>query len=460
MKTSKKVLIFVLVLAMLSMCFAGCATAPSEESPGQSTPADTSSTTPSEDGQEPAESGDSDLHEIYQLAASGATELSGIISPDTQSRADVDKAWPMEDDGDGVLTIGWTEINQDNDWFVGVRLAAEAKAKEYGFELIFMNADNDVTKQSEHIDTFITQGVDIIVVDPVNQTGPVQDINRAVEAGIPVVCIGTVPEDCKALTTIAFANFFCGWEAGLYIGTQFEADETINAALMPGKLGNTTAESRVTGAVAGVLYSRMEALGTPYACEEDAWLDAYNIFESVRNSGKATFDEAKFNVVGYGEGDWTIEGGLNAAEDIITANAGSLNLFLPDNDFEAVGCITAIENAGYTTDEIKVGTSADGTLEGINLVGEGKLLCTGTMSGPQVGAGGIEFINDIVNNGFDPNDLLIGSFFTPTCITADNYTDYLNDDPTGFDGKFYKTPEWNGVQTYSEWKEEQEANSN
>ena len=69
-----------------------------------------------------------------------------------------------------------------------------------------------------------------------------------------------------------------GYGAGEYAGSTFAKDEPINIGAIPGKLGNTTAESRTGGMVGGVIAARQKALGT-FICKEDAILTGFKLWE-------------------------------------------------------------------------------------------------------------------------------------------------------------------------------------
>ena len=80
------------------------------------------------------------------------------------------------------------------------------------------------------------------------------DIQRAVDAGIPVIAIGAAPSgEAPILTTISDNAYQVGYGAGEYAGGTFAKDEPINIGAIPGKLGNTTAESRTGGMVGGIV---------------------------------------------------------------------------------------------------------------------------------------------------------------------------------------------------------------
>lgn len=217
--------------------------------------------------------------------------------------------------------------------------------------------------------------------------------------------------------------------------------------MIVGVMGSSCTESRLCGAVSGILKQRMEAKGTPYASDEDAWLAGYNLFEEIKSNGKGGSDEAGFQVTGYGTGDWTIEGGLAAAEDLCTANAG-MNLMISENDFMAAGALKALTSANMK-DQVKIGSVADGTREGLDLIKSGDLLCTGLNSGIEQGEWAIDFIHAIFEEGKDCSDLPLESLFTPGVISKEN-VDEMYDESIGF----YKTQEFQFPQSIPELKAE------
>lgn len=442
----KKLLSLVMALALVAAGLTGCSPAAEEEKPETAAPAESNEaqSSPEEaDTPAPQEEAADGVHEIYQLMPQ--LSLAGIVDPNQSDRTGLDKAWPKTPKDPEKLVIGWSEINQSSDWFIAVKTSAEEQAKKYGYTLEFLVANDDTQAQSQHVDTFITKGVDIIVVDPVNSSAPVEDINRAVEAGIPVLCTGAVPEDCAALTTLCSNTYMNGYEVGKYTAAQFDADEEIIATMLVGVMGSSCTESRLCGAVAGILSARMEAKGTPYASDEDAWLAGYYMFEEIKKSGKATNAEAGFTVAGYGTGSWTVEGGLAAAEDLCTANA-DMNLMLCENDFMGAGGIRALKSAGIF-DNVTVAAVADGTTAGLDLIKSGELLCTGLNSGFEQGAWAIDFIHAIFEEGADCNNLPLGSYFTPGVIHAGNVDDYYEEGSV-----FYKSKEFTFPRNIAEIK--------
>jgi ribose transport system substrate-binding protein len=373
-----------------------------------------------------------DVEKIYTLMPN--TALSGVLDPNMPDRKDIQKAWPKTPADPAKIKVGWSEITMGNPFFVEIAKGAQKTAEKYGFAFDLQVADGDLQRQCSHIDTFITNAMDVIVVDPTDTLGVSRCINRAVDAGIPVVTVGTVPEsDARVLTTITPNPFANGFGAGEYIAKNAGKDTAITAAMIIGVVGNSTSESRLSGMISGIVHERMVELGLS-AKKEDAMLRGFELFQKLKQGGSFEDAELKFNVVALGEGNWTEEGGLAAAEDILTAHASKLNYIFTDNDFMGLGAIRALRNIGKTG-EIKVGAPSDGSREALAAVKRGDLLVTGPWSGEQTGVAAIEFVNNIFNKGLDASNLPMGSYFTSFTITPENVDEYIDPNP---ENKFYK----------------------
>ena len=54
-------------------------------------------------------------------------------------------------------------------------------------DVLYQNADQDTTKQQSQVEAMVTQGVDVIVLDPVDSTSAAGLVTRAQQADIPVI---------------------------------------------------------------------------------------------------------------------------------------------------------------------------------------------------------------------------------------------------------------------------------
>ncbi|MDV2887589.1 substrate-binding domain-containing protein, partial [Alkalihalophilus pseudofirmus] len=88
--------------------------------------------------------------------------------------------------GGKKIKVGFAIKTQDSPYFVTLVKAVEKYAKKEGWELTVLDANGDTAKEAENMETFITQGMDLIFLDCIEPDAAVPSINKAKEAGIGV----------------------------------------------------------------------------------------------------------------------------------------------------------------------------------------------------------------------------------------------------------------------------------
>ncbi|MEG2834345.1 MAG: substrate-binding domain-containing protein, partial [Ruthenibacterium sp.] len=81
----------------------------------------------------------------------------------------------------------------DDNFMTLYRNALQEKLEGMGYEVTVVDGKNDQATQSEQVDTFISQGVDVLVVNLVQSTAATTVIDKAKAADIPVVFINREP---------------------------------------------------------------------------------------------------------------------------------------------------------------------------------------------------------------------------------------------------------------------------
>ncbi|WP_286182383.1 sugar ABC transporter substrate-binding protein [Rhizobium sp. ICMP 5592] len=89
------------------------------------------------------------------------------------------------------FVVGYANM-ADTDVFVMARKTAfiNAAKTDPNIDIKFTDANNDASKQLDQIDNLIAQKVNAIVVVPVDYQGIVPGVEKANEAGIPVIALG------------------------------------------------------------------------------------------------------------------------------------------------------------------------------------------------------------------------------------------------------------------------------
>ncbi len=442
----KKLLACIIVLAMAALPLAACGgSGGGSGAASGSTPAATSGSGAASTGGDTSAASGSELSSYEQLMQmEDILPLSGVQPTHLDSRADVQKALPVEPKDD--VTIGWAAASLGSTFFVGMMDSAKQAAEDYGYTLIEQNANFDLALQQTQIDTFITQKVDAIVLNAVDLHSSTADIARCVEAGIPVVVTGPTAanDDYQMVTTLLSGSNESGFQVGISCAEElYKPGEVLTVGMTISKMSDADSNSRPCGWISGYLYQKAEMDGKPYESKYDAILEGYNYWLELKNKGKLDISDQGLNFVGVGVGDGTdAAAGQKASSDLLTAHQ-DMDLLIVEMDSQLPGVIQEIKQHSLTPGEsLKVVTCADGTREALDYIKSGEVMATATNIPYYNGKGAVDLIHGIFSGEFDANDMPANSFTPTMCITADNVDEYYD---ATLD--FAKYSEWTPVTT-------------
>ena len=318
--------------------------------------------------------------------------------------------------------VGFAQKTLENEFQTaladGVKKAGEAK----GWEVTVLDAKNDIINEQTNMETFISQDYDLIYINVVDTEAATASIEAAVDAGIPVIAIDSHVEDgAPVVTRISAPDRENGRAVGLYAATQYDKKDKIKAAVLSGNKGNPGGKDRRVGEFCGIIEGRTGCT------EEEAWKLAETFEQDLTDNGKAVNEDANFEIVAQGWGNWTTDEGLPAMEDILVAN-GDINCLLGENDSMLIGGMQAIEDAGKT-DQIQIFAAADAMKGALELIKEGGCYkATGLNNPTAVGEKAIEVGGEILEDGKDPSSYEATVTTEPICVNADNVANYYNPD--------------------------------
>lgn len=157
----KKGLVWLVVAVMLAVMLAGCG---QPATPAQESPSESAEQTKAADGNE------------------AATE-------------------PAQGN-DGKKTVAFVCIDMQGAFWVDMMRGGEQAAKDYGIDIVFKSGEGSLEKQISLIENLVVQGVDCIIVDPLDKQGIIPAIEKAGKAGIPVITAGNEIETDYNVCTI------------------------------------------------------------------------------------------------------------------------------------------------------------------------------------------------------------------------------------------------------------------
>lgn len=242
-----------------------------------------------------------------------------------------------------LVRIGFAQVGHESDWRAANTNDYQSTfTAENGYELAFVDANNDHAAQLEAVRSFIEQDMDYIVICPVQEAGWETVLGEAQEAGIPVIIADrSVNADPALYTAAVFTDMVVeGETAGNWLAEYLNGEEA-NILVIEGSVGSSAALGRSEG------FNNI-------AAQNDNW----KILDSQ-------------------DGDFTQAGGQEVMESFLKSYSGQFNVVVCHNDNEAYGAMDAMDAAGitYGVDGDIILISFDATKDGLGYTLEGKINC-------------------------------------------------------------------------------------
>ncbi len=273
----KKIIGLLVAIMLVAAIFAGCSTGAATSSASTDTSA---------------------------AASAAAAETAAETQPDA---AATESAAAVDDPAD--ITIGFSNITLTTDFLIDLQEGIEEKAKELGINVICVNPEMDANEQISEIESFISQKVDAIILDPCDAEASSPCVEKAQEAGIPVVNVNSV----------------CSSEPDAFVGS----DDKQAAYLAIDALAEAVGGKGKIAMMHGNPGQSAEVLRSEGAMEQ---LQKYPDMELIAE------DTAH----------WNRDEAMTLTENWIQAYGDELVGIFAQNDEMGIGVCNAIDNAGLT----------------------------------------------------------------------------------------------------------------
>lgn len=291
----------------------------------------------------------------------------------------------QKDAGEKKMKVGYVFSVMTHEWYQNILQGAEARADELGIDLVTADANMDINKQIGAAENLLAQGVDALIITPVDAKAMAPIVQMARQAGVPVLSESNVIEGAE--TFVGISNYESAKSVGKWYADYARSQGISPKALIVGFPNYEDCRQRVAGF--------KDAL-------KESGLD-YEIKQEVDAGG----DKEK---------------ALLVSQDALTAHP-DINVIFGINDNSATGGMAAYQEAGL--DESRLTVIGFG-FEGV--VGQSALL-NGTpykaalaMFPNYVGVACVDAAVKAANGESLPEH-----YMTPTvAINADNFDQYYN----------------------------------
>jgi ribose transport system substrate-binding protein len=147
--------------------------------------------------------------------------------------------------------IGMSQCNLGEPWRVQMNADVKKAADEHPeLEVIFKDAQNDSLVQRSHVEEFVAQKVDLIIISPKEAAPLTEPVAKAFEAGIPVIVLDRAVLGDKYTSFIGADNVKIGREAGKWVARTLGGKGAI--VELKGLMTSTPGQDRHKGFIEGL----------------------------------------------------------------------------------------------------------------------------------------------------------------------------------------------------------------
>jgi ribose transport system substrate-binding protein len=271
---------------------------------------------------------------IAMLVLSACSQESALLEEDEGTK-----------DGTDVKKIGFSISTLNNPFFVTLSEGAKSVSKDLGVELVIIDAQDDASKQASDVEDLIQQGVDLLLINPVDSSAVGASVESANAAGVPVITVDRSAESGEIVSHIASDNVAGGKLAGEFLLEQ--VGEGAKVVMLEGVAGSSAARDRGEGFLTAV--------------------------------------EGKVDLVSSQTANFNRSEGLTVMENMLQANP-DIEAVFSQNDEMALGAIEAIESAGKNI--LVIGF--DATEDAIKKIEEGKMAASVAQKPDEIGRAAVE----------------------------------------------------------------------
>ena len=287
----------------------------------------------------------------------------------------------------------------DQTWFIDEGAAAEAAAKEAGYDFTFVDAKMSPEEYLRAIDNAIANNAAGVVTCIPDQTMSQAAVDKLAEAGIPVVAADDAlqtADGTKIAPWVGINAYVIGEANGAWVAEYAKANDLVNdpeCALLI--LTMDTVSSCVPRAEGE--YDKFTEL-----CPE--------------------FDTAKIYKADY---DGTTDKGNTAAAAVFTAHPEITKwLVTGANEEGTIGALRALESAGLDGESCVVGLGAYMAKDEWKKEGESAMKAAAYFSSLSVGAGSVEVLLQII----DGQEVTMETAVDAVVVTPETYVEVMGKD--------------------------------
>ena len=253
-----------------------------------------------------------------------ATVLAGCGNPNSSPESGEDRP-----------VIGVSLLNLSSEFIVMVDRAMQQRAEELGVHLVVNDAQRSAAQQIQQAESFIAQGVDVIVLNPCEVEASSPAVDKALAAGIPVV---NVNSETKSAPTA-------------FVGSRDEESGRIAMEYIAERLRGSGGVVMMQGYMGQAAQLRREA-----------------------GAREVMAKYPKLKLLAEQTAEWDRAKAMSLMENWLQSHGEKIQAVFAQNDEMAMGALLAIERANLKDKIVVVGV--DAIADAMQAVRDGRLDAT------------------------------------------------------------------------------------
>jgi methyl-galactoside transport system substrate-binding protein len=226
------------------------------------------------------------------------------------------------------------------------------------YDVNVQDAKNDMAEQTNQVDSFLAQGVDVLIINLVQSSSEATITEKAKAANVPVVYINREPMEENAMN----------YDYACYVGADARQSGTYQGEIIAGLPNKGDADGDGTLRYVMIM-GDPENVDAQYRTE-------YSI-KALTDAGIAVEELFKQR------GDWDQNKGQELAANALAQFGASIDVIFCNNDGMALGAAQAITGAGRTVNQDIYLVGVDALDEVVAMVKDGTM--TGTVLNDHIG---------------------------------------------------------------------------
>ena len=316
------------------------------------------------------------------------------------------------------VLIGSCIYKFDDTFMTGVRNNMQKAATALGAEIELVDSQNRQPLQNDQVDTFITKGVNALIINPVDRSASGPLVDKAKSADLPIIFINREPT----------ADVLAKSDKAYYVGAKAEESGTIGGQLIAEYFkSHPEADKNKDGKLQYILIKGEQG-------HQDATLRSEYCVKAMKDAG------LEIEEIGSDNANWDKVQGHDKMKNFITAlGIENIEAVLSNNDDMALGAVEALKSEGYNlgTDGkdpskfIPV-VGVDATAPALQAISKGQMLGTSLNDAVNQGTAAVRIANQVAQ-GKPVTEEAINYKITDSKyvwipyvrVTKENYKDFM-----------------------------------